>query len=102
MRKIIDGKMYNTETATQVAMWDNGCYVNDFRYCCETLYRKRTGEYFIHGEGGAMSVYATPVELNGWAGGEAVKPLTKEQARVWMERRAGVDEYIAEFGEPEE
>lgn len=101
MRKIINGKMYNTETAEQVATWTNGHY-SDFNFCCETLYRKRTGEYFIHGEGGAASKYAEPVDTNSWASGSSIKPITKDAARKWMETYAEVDEYIAEFGEPEE
>jgi hypothetical protein len=41
-----------------------------FRWVCEELYRKRTGEYFLYGEGGPMSKYSRQVEQNGWAEGE--------------------------------
>lgn len=54
MKKIIDGKMYNTETAKECGTWDNCEY--GFNRVEETLYRKKTGEFFIHGEGGANSV----------------------------------------------
>ena len=49
MKKIINNKMYNTETATEVASYDNGCYLSDFRHFREELYRKRTGEFFLYG-----------------------------------------------------
>lgn len=45
--------MYNTESATTVAEWCNNLPRSEFDYCEETLYRKRTGEYFLYGEGGA-------------------------------------------------
>ncbi len=41
MKKIINGKKYDTETATRLADWNNG------GYCKETLYQKHTGEYFM-------------------------------------------------------
>ena len=43
---IINGKLYNTETATYVGGYSNGLSINDFNYYDEELYRKRTGEYF--------------------------------------------------------
>jgi hypothetical protein len=47
MKKIINGKMYNTETALLVGTCWNGLSSSDF--ACETvcLYRKKTGEYFL-------------------------------------------------------
>ena len=45
MKKIINGKTYNTETAKEISEWSEGVY-RDFTYIGETLYRKRTGEYF--------------------------------------------------------
>ena len=53
MNKVINGKRYDTDKAEQIAQSDNGCYVGDLDYYCETLYRKRTGEFFLHSEGGA-------------------------------------------------
>ena len=57
MKTIINGRMYDTETAEKIAGWDNGIYGRDFRSCEETLYKKKTGEYFIYGSGGADSKY---------------------------------------------
>lgn len=97
MKKIINNKVYDTSTAREI-----GCnsYSNprDFHYWCETLYCKRTGEYFLHGEGGPASKYAERIEQNSWSGGEQIIPLTYENARKWAEENLTADEYENEFG----
>ena len=50
MKKIIDGKKYDTETAECVGGWDNGYYANDLYYCWEGLYRKKTVRQIKKGE----------------------------------------------------
>lgn len=102
MQKIINGKKYDTGTAAEVAEWHNIPDVTDFEYCSETLYRKRTGEYFLHGEGGARSRYAVSHGNNEWGGGESIEPLTYEAARRWAEEHMGAEAYEAEFGEVSE
>lgn len=99
MKKIINGKVYDTEKATQVGIWSNGRSYRDFSHCSETLYRKRTGEYFLYGEGGPQSCYSRAVEQNTWTGGEDIRPLTVEEARQWAEKNLEADEYEKEFGE---
>lgn len=98
MRKIIDGKKYDTETATEVADWHNGCARNDFQYVHEWLYRKRTGEYFLYGEGGPESRYAEAYPGGGWQWGAGLVPLSYDEARRWAEQHLDADEYEAEFG----
>lgn len=99
MKKIINGKMYDTEKANQIGYHDNGLSYSDFSYVCETLYKKRTGEYFLHGDGGAMSKYAVHSGDNSWGGGEKIIPMEYESARKWAEGNLTADEYQAEFGE---
>lgn len=98
MKKIINGKLYNTETAKSLGCHSNGRTWRDHTYCCETLYIKRTGEYFLHGEGGAASRYAVSCGQNTWSGGETIEPLTYENAKNWAEKNLDADEYIAIFG----
>lgn len=97
MKKIINNKVYDTSTAREI-----GCnsYSNprDLHYWCETLYCKRTGEYFLHGEGGPMSRYSEQIEQNSWRGGEKIIPLSYENARKWAEENLTADEYENEFG----
>ena len=102
MRKIIDGKMYNTETAKPIYLWTNGLSNRDFSNCSEFLYRKRTDEFFIHGWGGAMSKYREQCDGNMWGSGEDIVPLTESEAKRWVEEKADVNTYIDLFGEPEE
>lgn len=101
MKKIISGRKYDTDTATMVGEWSDG-YPRDFRYQCETLYRKRNGEYFLHGEGGAMSKYAVSHGDNSWGGGEEIIPLSYDRAREWAEKHLDADDYEAAFGEVSE
>lgn len=98
MKKIIGGKSYSTETAREVASCSHGDGPRDFRYYSETLYCKRTGEYFLSGEGGPMTKYRRTTGQNSWSGGEGIIPLTYEEAKDWAEREMDADDYEAEFG----
>ena len=100
MKKIIDNKKYDTATATCLAHWWNGLPGNDFNHMEERLYRKKNGEYFIHGEGGAMTCYCRTIGQNEWSGGEDITPLTEAEARKWVEEKAN-DRYEEIFGEVE-
>ena len=82
--------------------WDNGCYYSDFRYVRETLYKKRTGEFFICGDGGAASCYAGSCDGNSTCYGEAIIPLSLQDAKEWVERKLDADTYVELFGEVEE
>lgn len=99
MKQIIKGKKYDTETARKVGMASNGEGWRDFRYYEETLFCKRTGEYFLHGAGGPASRYAVSAGQNAWSGGEKLIPLTFENAKAWAEEHLTADEYESEFGE---
>jgi hypothetical protein len=98
MKRIIDGKSYNTETAECIATWSNHHYPNDFHYCEESLYRTAKGAWFVAGEGGAMSKYSRPVGNNGRGGGEGLEPFTADEARRWLEEHNFVDELEEHFG----
>lgn len=101
MKKIINGKLYNTETAKLVGSTSHS-YPGNFEYWAENLYLKKTGEFFIHGIGGAMSKYSRSVDGNTFTGGEAIVPLTLKEAREWAEKHLEVEEYEQIFGEVEE
>lgn len=98
MRKIINGKAYDTDTAVIVGEWDNGAGYSDFGWYREELYRKRTGEYFVWGEGHAASKYATH-SYGAFQSGEAITPLSYEDARKWAEEKLTAGRYEREFGE---
>ena len=98
MKQIIKGKLYDTETAKEIAAWGNNRSTRDFSYCSETLYRKRTGEYFLYGHGGPMSKYAESCGDNSWSGGSKIIPLTYKAAQEWGEEHMDADDYMEEFG----
>ena len=97
MKKIINNKVYDTETSQRLVVWENGRWGHDDA-CRESLYRKRTGEFFLHGEGGPMSKYAKSRGDNSWSSGEELIPLSYEAAQKWAEDHLTGDQYEAIFG----
>ena len=102
MKKIINGKRYDTETAEYIGSTSWGDGPRDFNYWSEELYRKRTGEFFLHGEGGANSKYREEISMNSWSGGERIIPLTDEEAREWAEEYLDSEAYEKLFTVTEE
>ena len=99
MKKIINGKRYDTETARLVHHYHNGHHGDDFRNCAEDLYRTRSGKYFLHGEGGPMSEYAEPCGDTSIGWGSAITPLSDNEAHAWLEDHEGeaaIEEYFAD------
>lgn len=97
MKKVINGKLYNTDTAVELACYEANV-ADSLNYVTERLYRKRTGEYFIHGEGGARTRYAAATS-DGWnRGGEAIFPLTAADAHEWAEQHISDDDFERLFG----
>lgn len=86
MKKVIDRKIYDTETAECVASWDNGIYGNDFRSCSEDLYHTKKGAWFLYGEGGPMSCYVEH-HGNSTSGSEEIRALSARQALDWLEEK---------------
>lgn len=97
MKKIIKGAVYNTETAKMLAEWDNNYPVNDFNYMEETLYRTKSGNWFLHCQGGGLSPYAASYgNSKGW--GECINPISCENAQQWAEKKLDGDDYEEIFG----
>lgn len=96
MKKVIDGSLYNTDTARLLGEWDNRRY-GSLDFCGERLYRTKSGKYFLHGEGGAMSKYARSCGSNQWSSGEMIIPMSGSAACEWAESRLGSDEFSKLF-----
>lgn len=96
MKKYINNKQYNTETAKPVGRWDNGYPWNDFNHCREELFKKKTGEYFLYGQGGAFTAYRD-YDGDMTCSGEDITPFSYKQARQWAEEHLTSDEYESEF-----
>ena len=101
MKTIINGRLYNTDTATLVGEHSNGYFPNDFNYMEEYLYQKTSGEFFIFGKGCPMTRYAERVGTARTFGIE-IRPLTITEVKFWVEEHLSVNTYIELFGEPEE
>jgi len=85
MKRILNMKRYDTETSEVIAKWDNGGHRGDFHRCEETLYRTRNGNWFLHGEGGALSPYAENCEAGrSTEAGEELIAFTAEEAATWL------------------
>ena len=97
MKKVINGKRYNTETATKLAVFCADYPKEDTHYWEETLYRKLTGEFFLHGCGGWDSKYACWMPQ--WDGGGKLIPLTVDEAKTWVKENMDQETYDRIFGE---
>lgn len=96
MNQIINGKRYDTNTATKIGLYDNRLATSDCKWYRETLMVKRTGEYFLVGQGGPMSIYAERVD-NTTSGGVKIIPLSVENAKKWAEGHLTAVEYEEKF-----
>jgi len=89
MRKVIDGKMYDTKTAKLIFEDDNGLHCNDFNYESKNLYVKKTGEYFVFNE------YYFTDKCH-------FEPVSEGEARIWLAKYCDGDNYEKQFGKVEE
>jgi hypothetical protein len=98
MKKIIDHKTYDTETAESIVVWQNSYGYSDFNWASESLYRTKKGRFFLHAQGGPLSMYAESFGNERYSG-ERLIPLTEEKAFEWLAKRDFPD--IAEELMPE-
>ena len=84
MKKVIDGKTYNTETAEKIGNEWNGLSPSDFRNWEETLYKTKKGNFFIVGKGGAMTRWSKSNGNTSW-GSSGVIAIDKAEALEWCE-----------------
>jgi len=91
MKKIIDYKLYDTDTAETIVTWRNGYPKEDIRHCLQKLYRTNEGRWFLYGEGGYLSIYGT-IHESIPCGGRDVFAFTDGEAFVWLAKRNFVDE----------
>ena len=86
MKRIINGRRFDTDTATEVASASGGGYnFSDFRYYEETLYRTPRGNWFLHGRGGASTRWSVAAPDGSRGGGENIHALSDAEALQWLE-----------------
>jgi hypothetical protein len=84
MKRIINGKRYDTSIAEAVASHtksDRG----SFSWLSETLYRTKGGCYFLSGEGHAQTRWADHHDDGSRGPGEGILPMLDIEAREWLE-----------------
>jgi hypothetical protein len=87
MKKIINGKMYDTKTAELIDYYNDG-FTSDLYWVKEMLFKKKTGEFFIYRE---TRQYGAELNL-----------LSIREAKDWVEENSSADIYEELFGKTEE
>jgi hypothetical protein len=99
VKAIIDGKRYNTETATRVCDCSpRGYFRGDWHWEDTNLYRTPKGRWFLAGEGGPLSRWARSYGQNARQSGEGIHPLDADDARDMLERYGDADDVEEYFG----
>lgn len=83
MRKIINGKIYDTESSLLLAECSQ-YESNNFRCVYERIYITQNGSFFLHGEGGPLSKYGC-TEGNTSYSASTIIPLSNDEAYDWCE-----------------
>lgn len=97
MKKVIDGKVYNTDTADVVCDLSSMENYSSSQWHETLLYRTRNGTFFLAGEGGAASMWAGHVGHTP-TGGAGLRVIDVEEARRWMESAECDQEEFEKFG----
>ena len=90
IKRIIDGKSYNTETAIKVCELYSSAYPSDFAFHDTALFRTKRGTYFLAGKGGPMSMWRENAIGGGWTDGFGIRVVHYAEAREIAEN-AGLD-----------
>jgi hypothetical protein len=103
MRKVVNGRVYDTDTAELICdISPSGYSRSDFKWEDTALYRSPKGQFFLAGEGGALSRWRTPTGQNSWTGGDGLKLVEEDEAKLIAQEHLSVSKYSEIFGEPEE
>lgn len=101
MKKIINGKVYDTEKAQLVAEAHHDSIKDaDGKSLKQWLFRKKTGELFVQVEGSALELQN--IFQSGYRPNAGIYPLTYEQAQRWAERELTAEQWESIFGDPED
>ncbi len=100
MKKVIDGKIYSTETATHVCRVPTDVESHSpLKWHRTDLYRAPTGGYFLAGKGGPMSMWARSLEGGlGKSGGSGIQLVDIETAHEIAEKAYLDSDRMKAFG----
>lgn len=101
MKKVINGKVYNTEKAKLIAEAHHDNIKDaDGKSLKQWMYQKKTGEYFIYAIGAAIELQN--IFQHGYKPNAGIYPLTYEQAQRWAEKELTAEHWEEIFGDPED
>lgn len=101
MKKIINGKVYDTGKAKLIAEAHHANIKDaDGKSLKQWLYQKKTGEYFVYAIGAAIEIQN--IFQHGYKPNAGIYPLTYEQAQKWAERELTAEQWEKIFGDPED
>ena len=101
MKKVINGKVYDTDKAQCVAQAHHDNIMDaDGKSLKQWLYQKKTGEYFVCAIGAAITLQN--IYQHGYKPNAGIYPLTYEQAQKWAERELTAEKWEEIFGDPED
>lgn len=88
MKKIINGRIYDTSTATEIASYRTPGRIlgDDFEAVREVLYKTPRGRFFLLGKG-FVSPWGADAPGGGTCYGADIQALDDAEARAWVERR---------------
>lgn len=81
MKRVIEGKLYNTETADKICDLPCQYYPGDFNYHETTMYRSPKGQYFLAGRGGPKTRWSQAIGNSGYSRGSGIELISKDEAR---------------------
>jgi len=86
MRKVISGRVYDTDVAQKIVEYWNGLPVWNFRHCVEILYKTAKGNYFLYAEGGSLTKYAKG-SVDPWSCYLLLIELPRNEAFEWLSEK---------------
>jgi hypothetical protein len=84
LTKVINSKTYRSHTAQLIVTVPSHFPKTDNKWHETRLYRNQRGAYFLAGEGGSLSRWAT-ITPRGAIPGEGIEPLPKDNARAYAQ-----------------
>lgn len=90
MKQVIDGLIYDTDDAIEIAMNESRVGSGDFGWFEEAVYKTDSGRWFLWGKGGPHTRWREPVGNNAFGSGETIHALSEVEALDWF-TRADID-----------
>ena len=97
MNKIVNDKLYDTGNALYIGSYSCGG-PSDIHWCRVSLYKTKTGEFFLYHESASTKQFQRDASMNAWCGTKSITPLSMAHAKHWAGSYLSVDEYVKAFG----